>query len=136
MRFRMWGVVCVATIVLCCAAAQSDLDGGWVGVWQGELAGQPSVILTLAEDTGTLEGTLVLNIIKREDGQAREVAKEPHVLVRPRIEGHTLSFQLKRIDASSPMMEFTVILATRSKATIHCLNCGEDAPVVEMTKQD
>jgi hypothetical protein len=34
------------------------------------------------------------------------------------------------------MMNFTVIVATRSKATIHCLNCGDDAPVVEITKED
>ncbi len=136
MRILMWGIVCVVMIALCCAAAQSDTHAGWVGVWQGELDSQPSVILTLAEDTGTLEGTLVLNIIKREDGQARVVAHEPHVLVHPRLEGLTLSFQLKRLDASSPMMDFTVRLKTGGSATIHCLNCGEDAPVVEITKRD
>jgi len=136
MRIRMWGIVCVGMIALCSAASQSDTEAGWVGVWQGELDGQPSVILTLAEDTGTLEGTLVLNIINREDGQARVVAHEPHVLVHPRLEGPTLSFQLKRLDASSPMMDFTVTLKAGGSATIHCLNCGKDAPVVEITKRD
>jgi hypothetical protein len=124
-------------IMMCCAAAQSNSNSGWVGVWQGELDGQPSVILTLAEDTGTLEGTLVLNIIKREEGgQAHIVAHEPHVLVHPMINGSRLSFQLKRLNPSSPMMDFTVTLTAERSARIHCLTCGDDAPVVEMTKQD
>ena len=136
MNIRMGGIVCVGVIVLCSAAAQSDSDSGWVGVWQGELSGQPSVILTLAEDTGALEGTLVLNIISREDGRARVVAREPHVLVRPSLDGRTLSFQLKRLDPSSPTMDFTVTLAAKGTAKIHCMNCGEDAPVVEITRED
>ena len=79
--------MCVGMIVLCSAAAQSDSDSGWVGVWQSELSGQPSVILTLAQDTGALEGTLVLNIISREDGRTRLVAREPHVWCVPRSKG-------------------------------------------------
>jgi len=137
MNIRMGGVVCVGMIMMCCAAAQPNSDSGWVGVWQGELDGQPSVILTLAEDTGTLEGTLVLNIIKREGGgQAHIVRHEAHVVVRPRISGNRLSFQLKRLDPSSPMMDFTVTLTAERSARIHCLTCGDDAPVVEMTRED
>ena len=136
MNIRIGGIVCVGMIVLCCAAAQSNSNSGWVGVWQGELDGQPSVILTLAEDTGTLAGTLVVNIINRQDGRARVVAGEPHVLVRPSLKGRTLSFQLKRLDAASPMMDFTVTLTAQDTAKIHCRNCGEDAPVVQMTKED
>jgi hypothetical protein len=137
MRIRMWGIVCFVMIALCSAAAQLDTSAGWVGVWQGELDSQPSVILTLAEDMGTLEGTLVLNIINRDDGgQAHVVAHEPHVLVHPRLDGPTLSFQLKRPDPSSPMMDFTVTLKNGGSAMIHCLNCGKDAPTVEMTKED
>ena len=136
MDIRMGGVVCVGMIMMCCAAAQSNSGSGWVGVWQGELDGQPSVILTLAEDTGALEGTLVLNIIKREGGQAHIVAHEPHVLVHPMIDGSRLSFQLKRLNPSSPMMDFTVTLTAQRSARIHCLTCGNDAPEVEMTKED
>ena len=136
MNIRMGGAVCVGMMMLCRAAAQPNSDAGWVGVWQGELDGQPSVILTLAEDTGTLEGTLVLNIVTRDGGQPHIVARQPHVVVRPRIDGNRLSFQLKRLKASSPMMDFTVTLTTDRSARIHCLNCGDDAPVVEMTKQD
>jgi hypothetical protein len=42
MRIRMWGIVCVGMIALCSAASQSDTEAGWVGVWQGELDGQPA----------------------------------------------------------------------------------------------
>ncbi|MGA9583991.1 MAG: hypothetical protein WBQ95_01620 [Terracidiphilus sp.] len=136
MRIRMWGVVCAVVLTLCSAAAQSDSDASWVGVWQGELDGQPSVILTLAEDTGALEGTLVLNGISRDGGKAHIAVRESHVLVHRLLEGPTLSFQVKRLDASSPSMDFTVTLKTGGNATIHCLNCGRDAPVVEIRKED
>ena len=117
------------------AATQSNNPSDWVGVWEGELDGQPSVTLTLAQDNGALEGTLVLNIIARDGGQARIVAHEPHTLMEPHVEGLTLSFQLRRIDETSGPMRFHVQMTSREKATIHCLNCG-DAPVVEISKQD
>lgn len=90
------------------AAAQSAANAAWTGVWHGERDGQPSVTLTLAEDTGELGGTVVLNILSREGGQLHVITVEPHVIVHPLIEGDRLSFQLKRIDKSSDPMNFTV----------------------------
>ena len=37
MDIRMCGVVCVGMIMMCCAAAQSNSDAGWVGVWRGQI---------------------------------------------------------------------------------------------------
>ena len=54
---------CALFIAATTLAAQSTSPSDWAGVWQGELDGQPSVVLTLARDNGTLEGTLVLNVI-------------------------------------------------------------------------
>jgi hypothetical protein len=136
MDIRMGATVCFGTIVLCCAAAQSNVDTGWVGVWRAELDGQPSAVLTLAEDNGPLEGTLVLNGISRDGGQPHIAVRQAHVLMHPRLEGRTLSFQLKQNNASSPLMNFTVELTAQGNASLHCLNCGEDAPVVEMRKED
>ena len=136
MDIRMGGVVCVVMLAAGLAAAQSDQDAAWVGIWQAELDGQPSAVLTLAEDNGALEGTLVLNGISREGGQPHIAVREPHVLLNPRLEGRTFSFQLKRKNASSPLMSFTVDLTAQGKAMLHCLNCGDDAPVVEMAKED
>lgn len=34
-------------------------------------------------------------------------------------------------------MDFTVTLTAKgTTAKIHCMNCGDDAPVVEITKED
>ena len=136
MKMLMGGIVCVGMIVLFCAATQSNVGPGWVGVWHAELDGQPSAVLTLAQDNGDLEGTLVLNGISRDGGPPHIAVREAHVLMHPRLEGRTLSFQLKRKVASSPLMNFTVDLSAQGNARLHCLNCGEDAPVVEMTKED
>ena len=136
MRFRIWGVVCVVMWAAGLAAGQSSQDAAWVGIWQTELDGQPSAVLTLAMDNGALEGTLVLNGISRDGGPPHIAAREPHVLMHPRLDGRTLSFQLKRMEASSPLMNFTVDLTAGGSARLHCLNCGKDAPVVEMTKED
>ena len=142
MKMRIWGVVCVALIATGVAAGQtnaavqSNQDAAWVGTWHAELDGQPSAVLTLAEDNGALEGTLVLNGISRGGGQPHIAVRETHVLMHPRLDGRTLSFQVKRIKASSPLMSFTVDLTAQGSARLHCLNCGEDAPVVEMAKED
>ena len=136
MKMRMWGVVCVVILAAGLAAEQSDKDAAWVGSWQAELDGQPSAVLTLAEDNGALEGTLVLNGISRDGGQPHIAVRETHALMHPRLEGRTLSFQVKRINASSPLMNFTVDLTTQGSARLHCLNCGEDVPVVEMTREN
>jgi hypothetical protein len=134
---RVSGIFCVTIAMTCALAAQNSSNADWVGVWQGELNGQPSVILTLAQDNGPLEGTVVLNGIRQEAGQAPHiVVRQSHVLMHPRIDGNTLSFQLKRAHGSDPLMDFTVTRADGGNAVIHCSNCGKDAPVAPITKQD
>jgi hypothetical protein len=114
------------------AAAQSKVNAQWDGVWQGQLDGQPGVTLTLAEDTGELGGTLVLNLVEKENGQAAHVAAiEPHVLVRPRLDGNLLSFAVRK--PNGDLMNFTVVLTPEGKARIHCTTCA-DAPQVDMTR--
>ena len=132
----MQQTLCALLIAATTLAVQSSTPSEWVGVWQGELDGQPSVVLTLAQDNGVLEGTLVLNIISRDGGQPHIIAHEPHVLMQPHIDGARLTFRLKRIDNSTTPMEFNVELTSHDRAKIHCLNCGASAPVVEITKQN
>jgi len=83
-----------------------------------------------------LEGTPVLNIINRDSRSPRIVAHEAHVLLQMRSQGDSITFQVKRIDRSAEPMEFTVERTAADAAKIHCLNCGDDAPTVEMTKLD
>lgn len=137
MNIRITGIVCVFFGLLCSATArQNQNDSAWVGVWQAELDGQPSAILTLAKDTGTLQGTLVLNGISRANGTPHIAVHETHVLLHPKLSGTTLSFSVKRLRGSDPMMNFTVEQKSTSTAKMHCLNCGSDAPVVEITRQN
>jgi hypothetical protein len=114
------------------AAAQSAGNTPWVGLWHAELDGQPAVTLTLAEDTGALGGTVVFNIVSRGGGQPHVIASEPHVVLGPRIDGNTLAFQIKKLDGG--LLSFAVELSSAGKAQIHCLNCGADAPVAELVR--
>jgi hypothetical protein len=125
-----------ALLMTAALAAQSSNPSDWIGVWQGELDGQPSVILTLAADGGSIAGTLVLNGISRDDGTPHIALREAHVLLHPAISGTTLSFEVRGIRGSGKMMSFTVEETSSERAKFHCLNCGNDAPVVEITKQD
>lgn len=109
-------------------STQSSNPSDWVGVWQGELDGQPSIVLTLATDDGTLQGTLVLNGISRDGGSPHIAVRETHVLLHPALTGMTLSFDVKRLRGSAATMNFTVKRTSRQTARIHCLNCGDDAP--------
>ena len=128
-------VACVAIAAVSAALAEPPDRAQWVGVWQGKLDELPSVTLTLAQDTGQLSGTLVLNIIKREPGgQPQILAAEPHSLVNPQVDGNILNFEVKKIDGSSDLLNFTVALTPEGKARIHCTNCGADAPTVDMDR--
>jgi hypothetical protein len=136
-RIRMHETLCALLIsTACVAAVQSSASADWIGVWQGELDGQPSVILTLAADGGMLEGTLVLNGISRDGGAPRVAVREAHVLLHPQVNGTTLSFEVKHLRGSATSADFTVEMSSSGNAKIHCLNCGDNAPVIEIAKQD
>ena len=120
----------------CLSAIQTSGPLDWIGVWQAELDGQPSLVLTLAADDGTLQGTLVLNGISRDGGAPHIAVREVHVLLHPKVSGTTISFEVKQVRGSEKTMDFTVQQTSIGTARIHCLNCGDDAPVVEITKQD
>lgn len=118
------------------ASSQTNdqINNQWIGVWEGTLDGQPSATLTIANDTGAIGGTLVLNLIKKEkNGQSRIAVHDPHVLVAPQIKDGILSFEVKRRAPNAPA-HFTVTLLPSGEAQIRCSTCGPDAPTVEMTR--
>jgi hypothetical protein len=139
-KSRTLAILCATFLasVFCAARpansqAKDQVSDQWVGIWQGTLDGQPSVTLTIANDTGAIGGTLVLNLIKKENGQSQIAVRDAHVLVAPRIENGVLSFEVKRKGTDVPA-NFTVTLLPSGDAEIHCLTCGADAPAVEMTR--
>jgi hypothetical protein len=134
MRRRILVASFLAAVLACAAAAKASGNPHWIGVWQSKLDGQPGAILTLAQDTGELGGTLVLNRVERDaDGQAYVAASEPHTLVNPRIAGDTLTFAVRKPLGPGGFFNFTVALTPEGTARIHCTNCGQDAPVVDLT---
>jgi hypothetical protein len=135
MKPRESSLATAALLLACAAAAQAPATATWKGVWQGELDGQPSVILTLADDSGSLGGTVVFNAIERQtQGPPRVASIQPHLLLDPQAKGDTLSFQIMRPDHSETPLKFTVMLDGNDKAHIHCLNCGPDAPVAGLVR--
>ena len=88
---KQWVILFLLAVFAGGANAQSLRQAEWLGVWHGVLDGQPSVVLTLADDTGALGGTVVLNIIEKQDGAAHVVATEPHTLMNPLVEGDVLA---------------------------------------------
>jgi len=135
MNFRGFGIAVLA-VALCAAAKAQTTSDAWVGIWHATVGGKPSALLTLATDTGALGGTVVLDIISDEGGQPHVIASEPHVLLNPKIAGDLLTFQVKmrHLDGGSVVASFEVKRTAADKATIHCTDCGEDAPVVALVK--
>src|ERR1700678_1744951 len=94
----------------------------WTGVWQGNLDGVPAVILTLANDGGEANGTIVFHAVKNENGHAYSFSTEPHTLIHPRIVGNTLSFQVIRGNGSAEVLNMAVELGKDGNVEFACSN--------------
>jgi hypothetical protein len=120
------------------AAAQSIdkpvIHPAWTGVWQGNLDGVPAVILTLANDAGEANGTIVFHAIKKENGHAFSFSTEPHTLLHPRIEGNTLSFQVIRGNGSAEVLNMSVELSNDGNIQFACSNCGPEGTKAELDR--
>lgn len=135
MNFRGFGIAALS-IALCATVKAQAANEDWVGIWHANAGGQPTGALTLATDSGTLGGTVVLDILCCEGETPHVIASDPHVLLNPLVAGDTLSFQVKmrRPDGESVVASFQVKRTAADKATIHCTTCGSAAPMVELVK--
>jgi len=129
-------VILVSAIALCAVARAQATSEDWVGIWHANVSGQPSSMLTLASDTGELGGTLVLDMVSADGGQPHVIASEPHVLMNLHVAQNTLTFQVKMRppNATGFLATFEVKRTAADKATIHCVDCGAGAPVVDLVK--
>src|ERR1700722_19441914 len=116
------------------APSETGHNSQWLGLWQAELDGQLGVILTLGDDAGQLGGAVVFNMVSREGGQPHVIGRDAHVLMNPHIEGDTLHFQVIR-RGDNRQLEMTVRMTADGAATLHCLNCGDDASVVDIVRE-
>jgi hypothetical protein len=106
----------------------------WTGVWQGTLEGVPSVTLTLADDAGEANGTIVFHAIKNDNGHAYSFSTEPHTLIHPRIDGNTISFQVKRGNGSSEILNMSVELSEDGNVAFSCSNCGSEGSKADLQR--
>jgi hypothetical protein len=109
----------------------------WTGVWQGTLGGVPAVTLTLADDAGEANGTIVFHAIKNDHGHAYAFSTEPHTLIHPRIEGaegNTISFEVKRGNGSSEILNMSADLGKDGNIHFACSNCGPEGTKAELSR--
>jgi len=137
LRLAFWLVILASLVVAVRGRAQETRLGEdkWVGVWQGQLEGVPGVTLTLGNDSGTVEGTIVFTALG--PGSTREhpniVAHEVHSVSHAKAEGDTLTFQVKMPGRNSDAVEMVLSLTGEASGTLRCSKCGS-APPTEMTK--
>jgi len=133
MRQSKFIPACLAVLIVCAAPAQSTNHASWLGVWHGELDGQPGVTLTLAEEAGKLGGTVVFNMVSRENGTPQVVGSAVHMVTHPSLDGNTLSFQVKRA-SDAKQLQIAVVLIGSDKMKMQCVNCGDDSTSAELVK--
>jgi hypothetical protein len=97
----------------------------WIGMWQGQLDGQPGVIITLAERDGHLDGTAVFNIVSRKP-QPHVIASQPQMLLSTTTDGDTLHFQIRAFPGR-PDLVYDLKATGDDTAHLKCLNCDGSA---------
>jgi hypothetical protein len=106
----------------------------WSGVWQSTLDGVPSVTLTLADDAGEANGTIVFHAIGNDHGHAYSFSTEPHTLIQPQIQGDTISFEVRRGNGSAEILEMAVELNQDGDAKFTCSNCGPQGTKADLVR--
>jgi hypothetical protein len=135
MKRQFFAIACAAMMFATQAGAASPSGGKWTGVWEAKLDGLPAVELTLADDAGNLEGTIVFHIILKKDGGTPHVGStEPHTMIRPHMDGDTLMFQVVRGNGSNEVLDMSVKMTADDKMDFRCSNCGSTGSQAELEK--
>jgi len=95
------------------------------------------VTLTLADDAGEANGTIVFHAIKNDHGHAYAFSTEPHTLINPRVlgtDGNTISFQEKRGNGSNEILNMSVDLGEDGNVHFACSNCGAEGTKADLTR--
>ncbi len=105
----------------------------WVGVWQGDLDGQPGVIVTLGTDNGALQGTIVFNVVSRNTGgPAQVIGHDAHAMAHLQSSDNTLAFDVMR-KSDQRDLHITLHLTADGKAQLTCPDCG-GGPLTELER--
>ena len=110
--------------VVCSLLAQTNDFAPWVGVWEGQLDGKPGVTVTLGRDAGDVQGTIVFNVVSRNDGQEpRVIGHDAHALTHVNLDGGTLAFHVIRL-GDARELHLTMRLTGSNKAVLECADCA------------
>lgn len=115
----------LGTMGLMCAVVAENRDySKWVGVWEGQLDGQPGVTVTLGHDAGDLQGTIVFNVVAGDNGEPPHViGHDAHVLTHVNLNDSKLAFQVIRL-GDSHELHLAMKRTGDSKALLECADCG------------
>ncbi len=106
----------------------------WSGVWQGDLGGIPAVTLTLADDAGAANGTIVFHLILKTNDHPYSASTEPHTLIEPHIDGDTMRFQVKRGNGSNEILNMSAELQEDGNMQFTCSNCSREGTKAELIR--
>jgi len=104
-----------------------------IGMWHGQLDGQPGVIVTFGTDSGEMAGSVVFNLAWRQGGRPHGIGSDALVLLHSQLDGITLKFRaIRKSDARQ--MHISLRLTTEGKAQLQCADCSDGNPVQEVVK--
>ena len=134
MMSRIIPAAAATLLAFASATAQSASPANpWVGVWQGDLDGQPGVIVTLGTDTGALQGTIVFNVVSRNTGgPAHVIGHDAHALAHLQSDADTLAFDVVR-RSDQHDLHITLHRTAEGKAQLTCPDCG-GGPLTELER--
>lgn len=120
-------MMAMGAMALACGVAAQPTDAKqWVGVWRGDLEGQPGVIVTLGSDAGDIEGTIVFNVVARDGGEAHVIGHDAHVMTHIQANDGAIQFQVIR-HSDGRDMHLTLRLKEDGAAQLECGDCGGPA---------
>jgi hypothetical protein len=128
MGYRVFFATPAALALAGAIGAQMRNYEQWVGVWQGELEGQPGVTVTLGRDAGDLAGTIVFNVVSRDNGEARVIGHDAHVLTHVHLDDSMLAFHVIRL-GDGRELHLSMHLTDDGRAQLQCADCGGPSPV-------
>lgn len=123
MKLRITVLAVTLFAVPCALGAQNTGARKWVGVWEGKLDNQPGVTVTLGNDAGDLQGTIVFNVVAREGGEAHVIGHDAHVMTHVDLKDSALAFQVIRM-GDQREVHLTMRLTDDNRAVLECEDCG------------
>jgi hypothetical protein len=80
-----------------------------------------------------LSGTVVFNLIIKQDGQAHVAGSSVHVVRHPQLGPETLEFHVTR-KSDGRDLDMRVHLIGADRAELQCQNCGSENPGTELAR--